>query len=242
MATNLDPPKPGTNKSSLHRIHNMKSASKLSDSRKEELKIIYPGMNDLELLNIYRDLRNKLLRLSEYGNFICLVSAMEEEGNTSLLAMNLAAVFAFDRSRSALVIDCDTNWSLLDEICAQRDDIGLIDFIENDLDDISILIHESGIERLRIVPSGKVTDTRTEALESARMREIVFELKERYPDRYIIINAPSMRLSSEVKILSNISDMVVFELLASSVESTQVTAAIEMIGQDKIAGIVFKER
>ena len=79
-------------------------------------------------------------------------------------------------------------------------DNGLIDFIENDLDDISILIQESGIERLRIIPAGNVIETSTESLESIRMREIVTELKKRYPDRYIFINAPSMRLSSEVQV------------------------------------------
>ncbi len=220
----------------------MSSASELSDNSKDELGIIYPGMENHELLNIYRDLRNKLLRLSDYQNFACLVSALDDEGSTSQLALNLAAVFAFDRSRSALIIDCDTNWSILDEICAQQDDIGLIDFIENELDDVSLLIHESGINRLRIVPSGKVTETRTEALESVRMREIVLELKKRYPDRYIIINAPSMKLSSEVQILSNICDMIVFEVVSGLTDAAEIREAIEMIGQEKVAGVVFKNR
>ncbi len=51
-----------------------------------------------------------------------------------------------------------------------------------------------------------------------------------------------MSLSSEVLILSNISDMVIFEVLSSSVSKAQITDAIEMIGQDKIAGIVFQQQ
>ncbi len=239
--TDTDSSKPVSIAGNPHRVQNMASTTRLPDERKDELGIIYPGMANLELLNVYRDLRNKLLRLSDYENFVCLVAALHNEGDTSLLALNLGAVFAFDRSRSALVIDCDTNWSLLDELCDSHDQVGLIDFVEDDLDDISLLIHESGIERLRIVPSGKVTETRTETLESLRMREIVLEFKSRYPDRYIIINAPSMRLSSEVHILSNISDMVLFELTAGTVDDSRVTEAVDMIGQEKIAGIVFRQ-
>ena len=70
------------------------------------------------------------------------------------------------------------------------------------------------------------------------MREIVTELKKRYPDRYIFINAPSMRLSSEVQVLANVSDHVVFQLDSGTVDELQVTEAVEMIGPKKVAGVV----
>lgn len=219
----------------------MRANARLSDEDKDELRVIYPGMKDREILNIFRDLRNKLLRIADYGNFVCLTSSLGPNNDTSLLSLNLAAVFAFDKSRSSIVIDCDTNTNVLDELAANQDDNGLIDFIENDLDDISVLIQESGIDRLRIIPAGRVIETRTESLESIRMKDIVAELKRRYPDRYIFINAPSMKLSSEVQILSNISDLVVFELHPNTVEPDAIKDAVEMIGADKIAGIVFNE-
>lgn len=217
----------------------MQQRSKLSEQRRDELEIIYPGMADRHLLNLYRDLRNKLLRIAEYENFICLISAIEPNGETSLLSLNLAAVFAFDKSRSAIIVDCDTSHNRIDELVPDAGETGLIDFIENELDDVSVLIQESGIDRLRIIPSGRIIETSTESLESVRMREIVIELKRRYPDRYIFINAPSMKLSSEVQILSNISDQVVFELNSGEVDEAQISRAVQMIGPEKIAGIVF---
>ena len=222
-----------------HKVRDMQQHSQLSEQRRDELEIIYPGMADRHVLNIYRDLRNKLLRISDYENFVCLLSAIEPNGETSLLALNLAAVFAFDKSRSAIVVDCDTNHNTIDELVPDNGETGLIDFIENELDDVSLLIQESGIDRLRIIPSGSIIETRTESLESVRMREIALELKRRYPDRYIFINAPSMKLSSEVQILSNISDQVVFELNSGEVDESQISKAVQMIGPEKIAGIVF---
>ena len=221
-----------------HAIRDMQTSTHVSDEKKEELGIIFPGMRDHHILNIYRDLRNKLLRISDYQNFVCLLSSFSPDGDTAKLSMNLAAVFAFDKSRSSIVIECDANHSLIEKLSTQESDNGLIDFIENDLDDISILIQESGIERLRIVPAGNVIETSTESLESIRMREIVTELKKRYPDRYIFINAPSMRLSSEVQVLANVSDHVVFQLDTGTVDEQQVTEAVEMIGPKKVAGVV----
>lgn len=221
-----------------HAIRDMQSSTHLSDKKKEELGIIFPGMRDRRILNIYRDLRNKLLRISDHQNFICLLSSLSPAGDTAKLTMNLAAVFAFDKSRSSIVIDCDTNHSFIKNLSTQEADNGLIDFIENDLDDISVLIHESGIERLRLIPAGNVIETSTESLGSIRMREIVTELKKRYPDRYIFINAPSMRLSSEVQVLSNVSDHVVFQLDSGTVDEQQVTEAVDMIGTEKVAGVV----
>ena len=220
----------------------MTSTATLSNEEKQSQGIIFPGMKDQFILNTYRDLRNKLQRISDYQNFVCLISSLGEDGDASLLAMNLGAVFAFDRNRSALIIDCDPKWGLLDELCAREDEFGLVDFIENDVQDLSSLIYESGIDRLRIVPSGRLTDTRTESLESTRMREIVLELKRRYEDRYIFINAPSMKLSSEVQILANVSDMVLFELVSHTTTKEKVTDAIEMLGAEKIAGIVFRNQ
>ncbi|XOV86644.1 MAG: hypothetical protein ACFHX7_16945 [Pseudomonadota bacterium] len=225
-----------------HRIRDMNAKPPLSQAEKDRLGVIYPGMENIEILNIYRDLRNKLLRLSEYNNFVCLISSIGQEDESSLLALNLAAVFAFDRSRSSIVIDCDTTVELLDLLTSESaEGRGLIDFIESDQEDIGELLHDSGIERLRIVPSGSHTETRTETFESERMRQIIMELKARYPDRYLFINAPSMRLSSEVQILSNVSDFVIFQITAGDVTEQQITEAIEMIGAEKVAGVVLRE-
>ena len=198
-------------------------------------------MEDAGLLNVYRDLRNKLTRLSRNQNFVCLVTSLSPEGETSRLAVNLGAVIAFDVSRSAIVIDCDANSNVMDEFVANEDTVGLTEFIEQNMDDTSILLNESGIDRLRIVASGEATQTRTEALESTRMKEIVLELKDRYPDRYLFINAPSIRLSSEVQILANISDMVLFQLHPGTVTPQQINEAIEVIGADKVAGVVLRD-
>ncbi len=236
-----DQPSKSSEPGQPHHIRDMPSSGKLSVNEYIRLGIIYPGMDDQGLLNSFRDVRNKLLKLSDYKNFVCLVTSLSPYDETSLLSLNLAAVFAFDRSRSALVVDCSAVMNVIDSLISVDEVIGLIDFIEMDYDNLDSLLYECRMERVRVIPAGRLTETRTETLESTRMRELIIELKQRYPDRFIFINAPNMAVSSEVQVLANISDMVLFEMSAGTVTSGQITEAIAMIGPEKVAGVLFRE-
>ena len=219
----------------------MQEASRLDDKHLDELGIIHTGMSDEKLLNSFRDIRNKLLRMSDYENFVCLVTGIHEGDDTALLTLNLATVFAFDKARSALVIDCSPVNNLIDKMIDSEEYIGLIDFIEADFDDTASLLNNVGIDRVKVIPNGVTINTRTEILESTRMRELIIELKCRYNDRFIFINAPNLSMSSEVQVLANISDMVIFEITAGTVSKDDISEAVEMIGVEKVAGVLFRE-
>jgi len=163
----------------LHRTRHMNSSGRVPNERLHELGIIYSAMEDSKLLNAYRDLRGKLLRLSNGQNFVCLVCALAPSDESSLLATNLASVIAFDASRSSIVVDCDTQYNVLDDLISGLNPVGLTEFIEHDMDDVASLINDSGIDRMRIIACGEVAHTRTETLESLKMREVILELKGR---------------------------------------------------------------
>ena len=226
---------------SPHRIRDMRSSEMLSLEEMSRLGIIHTGMDNQALLNAYRDIRNRLLKLADYKNFVCLVSSLSPRDETGLLSLNLAAVFAFDKHRSSIVVDCTGDSNVFDSLISTDESMGLIDFIEMDYDDMSALLYECKIDRIRVIPAGRMTETRTETLESTRMREVIIELKHRYPDRFIFINAPNMSVSSEVQVLANVSDMVLFELTPGSVTKSHIVDAVEMIGPEKVAGVLFRE-
>jgi non-specific protein-tyrosine kinase len=47
-----------------------------------------------------------------------------------------------------------------------------------------------GVEKLTLVLGGTPISGSTELLTSPRMKDLVAEMKERYPDRYIIFDVP----------------------------------------------------
>ena len=51
-----------------------------------------------------------------------------------------------------------------------------------------------------------------------------------------------MQLSSEVQILANVCDLVLLELFAGTTSAAKVTESIEMIGAEKVAGIILRRR
>ena len=73
------------------------------------------------------------------------------------------------------------------------------------------------------------------------MLGLVRELKSRYPDRYVFINAPNISSSSEVQVLNHICDRVVFQVPYDRVAGGMIADAIEVVGEDKVAGVVFTQ-
>ena len=222
-----------------HLIRDMQSSFSMLRSEMDRLGIVYPGVAEIERLNVFRELRGKLLRLADSQNFVCLVASLDPTGDSGSLAVNLGAVFAFDPSKSAIVIDCDTNHTLIDELLTPGSDSGLIQYIEMGGKSAADLFVETGITRLRLIPSGFDSETRVEAFESSYMMDLVRELKLRYPDRFIFINAPNISASSEIQVLTNICDWIVFEVPYDRVSSGGIADALEVVGQDKVAGVVF---
>ena len=71
------------------------------------------------------------------------------------------------------------------------------------------------------------------------MAGFIDNLKTRYPDRYLILDAPPIGVSAEARILTELSDLVVLVVPYGRVNEAQVAAAVDTIGEDRLAGIIF---
>ena len=71
------------------------------------------------------------------------------------------------------------------------------------------------------------------------MAKLLEETKDRYKDRFVIIDSPPAHITSEAKFLAQFADAVVFVLMANKTPRKEAQKAIESVGRDKILGIVF---
>ena len=94
-------------------IVKMQEPRKLTSDDLDERRIVYPQSANRDLVNRFRHLRTKLLEVSGGNNFTLVVSGAMEGAGTSFMALNLAAAFAFDQSKTALIIDCNLRLSLI---------------------------------------------------------------------------------------------------------------------------------
>ncbi|MCG6200936.1 AAA family ATPase [Psychromonas antarctica] len=223
-------------------IRNMNDEYLLTAQELDELKIIYPGCQDDKSLNDYRELRTKILKAANNENFVCMISSLTPQAGTSHIAMNLAASIALDHSKTALVIDCNSYTSCLDNYLNHPPKFGLSHFLEGDTEKIEDIIYSSGIPRLRIIPSGIRTQHAAENFSSEKMEHFISMVKIRYPDRFIILDTPPIGRYAESQILASICDMTILVVRYGKTTPSQVQVGIDLIGNGKLAGIILNDK
>ncbi len=206
-------------------IVRMKEPRVLSPEDLDQRRIIYPEAADRVVVNRFRELRTRLLELSAGNNFSLVVSSAVDGGGASFVALNLAAAFAFDNSKTALVIDCNLREPVLHSMLDLTPDMGLTDFLEDVDMDIATIIYPTGVKRLRLIPAGSRRESAAEFFTSFRMKQFLHAIRRRYPDRFIIIDAPAMNDSPDARILAELCDYTLLVLPHARVTDAQALKA-----------------
>lgn len=208
-------------------------------------KIIYPSMADKRILNAYRELRIKLRNLSENENFTVMMTSLSRKfgkrDNAVLPAFNLAASFALDAHSSALLVDCDPYRNDLSKLVSVGMTEGVTDFIDNEDINVRDIIYPSGVDRLSVIPAGTLDVSTVELFSSQRMKTLMEELKGRYPDRYIVLNAPPFRLHTEGRILVRYVDHALMMVPFGQLSPEDILESVDALDADKFAGLVYQD-
>ena len=237
---NLNAKPPIEDESSREEIRRMAEIGWLNYSELEDLKIIHPGMARASVLHAFRELRTNLYKLSQgKDNFVLLVTSVVPGGGASFVSMNLGAAIALDESKTSILVDCNIYHPSLHRILPIDLDFGLVDYLENVTLELKDVIYSTGVRRMRLIPAGNQRQPGAEFFTSSRMRRLIGELRERYRDRHVIIDAPSLGVSADARILAEICDYVLLVVPSGRALQSQIAAAIEAIGEAKLAGIIF---
>ncbi len=212
-----------------------------SNEQLKKRKIIYPSMANKAILNAYRELRIKLRNRAKERNFSVLLSSLSNKAPSIRTSFNLAATFAMDADTSALLVDCNPHAQDLDGLVSVKFDRGITDFVADRHLKVEDIIYPSGVDRLSVIPAGHIAASAVELFSSVRMRELMAELKGRYPDRCIVINAPAFRLSTEARILVRYADQTVFTVPFGEVTPDDIVESVDGLGTDKFAGLIYQE-
>ncbi|WP_317931357.1 hypothetical protein [Halioxenophilus sp. WMMB6] len=205
-------------------------------------QVIYQGMENLDVLNAYRELRTKLLRKSGGSSAITLItSAGGKTHHNSDVAFNLATSFAMDTSKSSIYVDCDPYTADRQDLAIRDFQFGLTDHLRDSNISLADATYPSGVEHLKIIPTGGHTDTAAEFFNHPRLGGIFNEIKYSLPHVFIFIHTPPVLHYSEASILADIADMVVLVVPSKQTTQTQINESIELLGKDKMAGVVFTE-
>lgn len=188
----------------------------------------------------FRVLRSKIL-LPQDGRpapkTIMVTSALPQEGKTFVTA-NLGIALAQGVDQHALLVDCDLRAPSLAQLFGISSEHGLANYLQGN-NDLGSLLRRTSSMKLSILASGLPPVNPAELLGSARMQNLVEELSDRYPDRYVIFDTPPLEVASESKVLSQAVDAVVLVVRQGTSSKALVEKFISDIGKDKIIGVIF---
>jgi exopolysaccharide/PEP-CTERM locus tyrosine autokinase len=217
----------------------MQEPRRLTSDDLDERRIIYPESPNRKLVNHFRNLRTKLLEKSGGNNFTLVVTGATEGAGSSFVALNLAAAFAFDESKTAVVIDCNLRepsvHSNLDIIA----DAGLTDFLDDPDYDISRILYPTGIPRLRLIPAGSRRETPSEFFTSFRMKQFLQAVRRRYPDRFIILDTAPVSHSPDARILTELCDYALLVVPHGKLTVSGIENAAGSLNSEKYVGAVL---
>ena len=190
----------------------------------------------------YNKLRSRIITLTqgdEFYNTIMVTSTIGEEGKT-LTAINLAIAMAKGYDNTVLLVDADLRRPSLHKVFNLKPKVGLIQCLTENVP-ISDALIKTGIGKLVILPAGGSSSNPVELLASNQMKELVSELKHRYPERYVIFDTPPILPFADAQVLAPVVDGTIFVVREGKAKLKDVKEAIHSLHDTNIFGLVYND-
>jgi receptor protein-tyrosine kinase len=206
--------------------------------------IAIPSSERSKSVEEFRIIKQGLLRNAasdpERGRLIMVTSARPREGKT-FTSLNLALSIASERDMRVLLIDCDVHRQTLVEMLGIEADKGLFDLLTDPELDIADVLLRTNIANFTVLPSGKAGPLVPELLSSNKMSDLMDEMHRRYPDRFIILDAPPCLATSDPSVLAGLVGQVVFVVEANRTQEPEIAAAHRLISSCPNIGLVLNK-
>lgn len=228
-------------------ISNQKTDEKAEPSKvlcgRWDERLFYAVNDDICLPEVFKVLRSRILHLKDGGTApktIMVTSAIPKEGK-SFVTANLGISLAHGMDQHSLLVDCDLRKPALAAMFGIDKSKGLVDYLRDHMK-LSELISKTAMKKLSILTSGKPAVNPAELLGSSRMHALVEELSSRYEDRIIIFDSPPILIAAESSVLAGQVDAVILVVRQGGASTTEIQKVVDIIGPDRIIGIVFNDR
>ena len=189
----------------------------------------------------YNILKTQVLQRTRENhlNTIMMTSVGPGEGKT-LTAVNLAVSLARELTHTVLLVDADLRVPSVHSYFGIPAEPGLSDYLFHDHPLPNLLVNP-GIAKLTILPAGGAASQSVEYLGSPRMRTLVQEMKERYPDRYIIFDCPPLLTHADPLIFGDYIDGIILVVEAGKAPEADIRKAMELLSGRLVLGTVLNK-
>lgn len=197
---------------------------------------------------IFKVLRTKVLSKMHANNWrVLAVTSPKENAGKSFTAVNLAVSIAMEENHSALLVDFDFKASSIQQYFGITSKKGVSDYFSNNISLSEILVRPNIKGQtllpsdLVLLPAGKNISRSAELLSSSKLVGLIEELKNRYSNRIIVVDLPSLLDTADAMTFLNSADACL--LVVAEGESTveQIKQSMYLIDEKKLMGSVFNK-
>ncbi|CAH2031361.1 XrtA-associated tyrosine autokinase [Trichlorobacter ammonificans] len=216
----------------------------LPESRLELTNQLLVTANDphTQAAEEYRKLKSVIVHLTKteaFLNMLMVTSSVSNEGK-SITAANLALSLAQEFDHTVLLVDADIRKPNLHTYLGVENRVGLADCLLDNVDVKDALVH-TGIGKLSFLSAGRSMPNPVEMFTSQRIRDFFLEMKNRYNDRYIIIDTPPVLPFAETRSLSTIVDGIILVAKEGLVTLHNLEETMECLKGSTMLGVVYNE-
>lgn len=195
--------------------------------------------NDPQVRDHFNILRTQVLqRTREHcWNTIMVTSPTPGAGKT-LTSINLAVSIARELQQTALLVDTNLRSPKVAEYLGLGTPRGLPDYLigESSVEDLFV---NPDINKMLVLPGGRPIGGATELLGAPRMKRLVQELKQRYPERYVIFDCPHLLHMPDSLVFSEYVDCILMVVKADTTRKEDIAAASRLLKGRNLLGVVY---
>jgi capsular exopolysaccharide synthesis family protein len=203
-------------------------------------RLIVAG-SDKTLGEAYKLLRTHILHGTkrESRNTLMVTGPLPNEGKT-LTTINLAIAISQRVGQTVLLVDGDLRNPSMHRYLDLPSGPGLVDYLTSGYPIADSLVHPEGLANLVVLPAGQPTTQSGELLSSPLMVDLVRELKNFYPDRYVLFDLPPL-LYADPLAFAPLVDGIILVVEAGSTPREEITHALEMLKKFPVLGCVLNK-
>jgi non-specific protein-tyrosine kinase len=116
-----------------------------------------------------------------------------------------------------------------------------VDYLIDDAPFSDLLVWP-GVEKLTVISGGKTVKDTSELLGSDGMKNLVNDMKTRYPDRYVFFDVPPLLTSADSLAFAPLVDYVLVVVETGKTSIQDVNRALKLIPSEKILGLIMNRQ
>jgi capsular exopolysaccharide synthesis family protein len=209
-------------------------ADSTGDLNKRRISLLQP---DSYVAEQFRALRGRIDAIGGQRTLrtIAVTSATPGEGKTTA-AINLAIVTSLSVGRRVLLVDCDLRRPKVHTSLGITPEAGLAEVLTDQIGLEQAIVKPEGMGLEILAVRGRPANP-SELLGSARMRELMDEVAQRY-DR-VILDTPAALGLPDAKAVADLCDGIVVVVRADITPQEDVQTVLEVVDRRRVLGLVL---